>query len=33
MRKGRQARLDSPPVASAIRAGMKGGKYHPLSDR
>jgi trimethylamine--corrinoid protein Co-methyltransferase len=32
MRRGRKARLHKPPVASAIRAGMAGGSYRPLSD-
>ena len=32
MRRGRKARLEKPPEASAIRAGMPGGSYRPLSD-
>jgi len=31
MRRGRKARQENPPVASAIRAGMPGGRYRPLS--
>ena len=33
MRRGRQARLDRPPVASAIKPGMTGGRYRPLTDQ
>jgi trimethylamine--corrinoid protein Co-methyltransferase len=32
MRRGRKARLAAPPGASAIKAGMKGGRYKPLSE-
>jgi trimethylamine--corrinoid protein Co-methyltransferase len=32
MRRGRKARHANPPVASAIRPGMKGGRYRPLSE-
>jgi len=33
MRRGRKARLAAPPVASAVRPGMTGGRYRPLGDR
>jgi len=32
MRRGRKARLEKPPVAAAIKAGMTGGTYQPLSE-
>lgn len=32
MRRGRKARHEAPPQASAIRPGMVGGRYKPLSD-
>jgi trimethylamine--corrinoid protein Co-methyltransferase len=31
MRRGRKARQAAPPVAAAIRAGMSGGRYRPLT--
>jgi len=31
MRRGRKARQENPPVASAIKAGLPGGRYRPLS--
>jgi len=33
MRRGRKARHDNPPVASAVGPGMLGGRYQPLSER
>ncbi len=32
VRRGRKARHESPPVASAIKPGMTGGAYRPLSE-
>ena len=32
MRRGRKARQANPPVASAIKPGMRGGRYRPLTD-
>jgi len=32
MRRGRTARLESPPVNDAVRPGARGGAYRPLSD-
>ena len=31
MRRGRKARQENPPIASAIKAGLPGGRYRPLS--
>jgi len=31
MRRGRRARKENPPVAAAIKAGMPGGRYRPLT--
>ena len=33
MRRGRKQRHDNPPVASAVRPGMTGGRYKPLTER
>jgi trimethylamine--corrinoid protein Co-methyltransferase len=32
MRRGRKARQENPPVASAVRAGLPGGRYRPLTE-
>ena len=32
MRRGRKARQENPPLASAIKPGMRGGRYRPLTD-
>ena len=32
MRRGRKARHANPPRASAIRPGLEGGRYRPLSE-
>ena len=31
MRRGRQSRHANPPVSSAIRPGLQGGQYRPLT--
>ncbi len=31
VRRGRKARQNNPPVASAVRAGLPGGRYRPLT--
>lgn len=33
MRRGRRARQENPPKASAISAGMSGGRYRPLNSK
>ena len=32
MRRGRKARLERPPVQSAIAPGFSGGRYEPLGE-
>jgi len=32
VRRGRKARHENPPVASAVRPGLAGGRYRPLSE-
>ena len=31
MRRGRKARQENPPIASAVKAGLPGGRYRPLT--